>query len=184
MDKPLALSDIEETTRPKVYRQQYGHKEFIDGVKIVTLKHAVGEEGDFSELMRLDAKGEPAEFPGFRLAQVNYSTQFPGSIKAWHMHMRQDELWYVPEEAHLLAGLWDVRKSSKTRDMTNKVAMGGSSHRLLYIPRGVAHGAANFSKKQSIIIYFVSEQFNKENPDEYRIPWNALGADFWTPERD
>lgn len=184
MDKPLTLNDVEEKIRPRVYRQEYGHKELIDGVKVVTLKHAVGEEGDFSELMRLDAKGESAEFPGFRLAQMNYSTQFPGSVKAWHMHLAQDEIWYVPEDAHLLVGLWDIRKDSKTRGMTNKIAMGGSSHRLLHIPRGVAHGAANVSKKQGIVMYFVTQQFDKENPDEYRIPWDALGADFWRPERD
>lgn len=184
MNKPLTLSDIDEKFRTRVYTQDYSPKQFIDGVQVIQLKHAVGEEGDFSELMRLNERGESELFPGFHLTQINYSTQFPGSVKAWHMHLRQDEIWYVPEEAHLVAGLWDLRKDSKTRGMTNKIALGGSSHRMLYIPRGVAHGAANFSKKLGIILYFVTEHFNKEKPDEHRIPWDAFGAEFWKPERD
>ncbi len=100
------------------------------------------------------------------------------------MHLKQDELWYVPEESQLIAGLWDLRKDSKTRGMTNRVVLGKSTHRLLYIPRGVAHGSVNFSQNLGIIMYFMNGQFDKKNPDEHRIPWDALGADFWKPERD
>lgn len=180
----MTLDDIDEKIRSKVYTQDYSPKQFIDGVKVVALKHAVGEEGDFSELLRLNEKGESELFPGFHLAQINYSTQFPGSIKAWHMHLSQDEIWYVPEGAFLLAGLWDLRKDSKTYGIANRIVLGGSSHRMVYIPRGVAHGAANFSKKLGVILYFVTEHFNKEKPDEQRLAWDSLGADFWKPERD
>ena len=169
---------------PKIYTEDYSPKELINGVKVIQLKRAVGEEGDFSELMRFDGKGESETFSGFHIAQLNYSTQFPGSIKAWHMHLDQDEIWYVPQHSQLLAGLWDIRKDSKTKGMTNRVTLGGGSNKMLYIPRGVAHGAVNFSKKLGIILYFVTEHFNKEKPDEHRIAWDALGSDFWKPERD
>lgn len=180
----MTLDDIDESVRSKVYTQDYSPKQMIDGVKVIQLKHAVGEEGDFSELMRLNEKGEFDQIPGFSVQQINRSTQFPGSTKAWHMHLKQDELWYVPEESHLMAGLWDLRKDSKTRGMTNRIVLGGSTHRLLYIPRGVAHGSVNFSKDLGIIIYFMNGHFDKEKPDEHRIPWDSLGADFWKPERD
>lgn len=180
----MTLDDIDEKIRPKVYTQDYSPKILIDGVKIIQLKHAVGEEGDFSELMRLNEKGEFNEIPGFSVRQINRSTQFPNSIKAWHMHLKQDELWYVPEESQLLAGLWDIRKNSKTHGITNRIVLGETTHRMLYIPRGVAHGSANFSTNQGIIIYFMNGQFDIKHPDEHRIPWDSLGADFWKPERD
>lgn len=180
----MTLDDIDENIRPNVYAQDYSPKELIDGVKVIQLKHIVGEEGDFCELLRLNEKGEFGEIPGFSVRQINRSTQLTGSIKAWHMHLLQDELWYVPEESQLLAGLWDVRKDSKTHEMTNRIVLGASTHRLLYIPRGVAHGSANFSKELGIIIYFMNGQFDSKHPDEHRIPWDTLGADFWKPERD
>lgn len=180
----MTLDDIDEKIRSKVYTQDYSPKALIDGVKVIQLKHAVGEEGDFSELLRLNEKGEVDEIPGFSVHQINRSTQFPNSIKAWHMHFKQDELWYVPEESHLLAGLWDLRKASKSHGMMNRIVLGGSTHRLLYIPKGVAHGSANFSKNLGVIIYFMNGQFNKDNPDEQRLPWDSVGAEFWKPERD
>lgn len=184
MDKPLTLDDVDETVRPKVYTQNYSSKEAIDGVKIIQLKTIVGEEGDFTELMRLDKNGGFEQLSGFHVGQINRSTQFSGSVKAWHMHLEQDELWYVPEESHLVAGLWDVRKGSKTFGKTARIILGASTHRLLYIPRGVAHGSANFSTNPGTIIYFMNGHFNREKPDEHRIPWDSLGADFWKPERD
>jgi dTDP-4-dehydrorhamnose 3,5-epimerase-like enzyme len=45
----------------------------------------------------------------------------------------------------------------------------------------VAHGLVNISKKESNMLYFVNQQFNIEDPDEYRLPWDTLGEDFWTP---
>lgn len=184
MDKPLTLEDIDEKTRPKVYVQEYNKKTLIDGVKIFTINHVLAEEGDFAEMMRINERGEAEGVPGFFVRQINRSTQFPGSIKAWHLHLKQDEIWYVPEESQLLAGLWDVRKDSKTRGMTNRFVLGASTHQFLHIPRGVAHGSVNFSNETGIIIYFVNNQFDKDNPDENRIPWDVLGADFWKPERD
>lgn len=180
----MTIDDIDESVRSKVYTQDYSPKTLIDGVKVIQLKHAVGEDGDFIELMRFTKDGKTELFPGFQLAQINYSTQFPESVKAWHMHLKQDEIWFVPEQSRLLAGLWDLRKDSKTKGVTNRIALGGSSNRALYIPRGVAHGSVNFSKDLGIIMYFTNSHFDKENPDEHRIPWDSLGADFWKPERD
>lgn len=184
MDTPLTFEDIDEKVRPAVYTQDYSSQPLIEGVKLVELKNTDGEEGGFSELMRLNKSWECEQLSGFRVAQINRSSQFPGSIKAWHLHLAQDELWYVPQESHLLAGLWDIRKGSKTLGKTNRVVLGGSTDRLLYIPRGVAHGSVNFSNNLGIIIYFMNSQFDIKNPDERRIPWDTLGADFWKPERD
>lgn len=180
----MTLDDIDQSVRGKVYTQDYSSKQFIDGVKIIQLKHAVGEEGDFSEILRLNEKGEVGQIPDFYVRQINRSTQFPNSIKAWHIHLKQDELWYVPEESHLMAGLWDIRKDSKTHGVTNRIVLGKSTHRLLYIPRGVAHGSVNFSGNLGIIMYFMNGHFDKEKPDEHRLPWDSLGSDFWKPERD
>ena len=184
MATPLTMEDVDPNIRSKVYTQAYEPKKTIEGVQIVTLKSMSGEDSDFTELMRGNAQGESENFPGFHVAQINRSTQIPGSIKAWHLHLAQDEVWYVTDEGRLLTGLWDVRKGSPTFGVTMRVPMGASTHKMVYIPRGVAHGSINLTNVTSTILYFMNGQFNKEKPDEHRISWDAQGADFWQVQRD
>lgn len=184
MNAPLTLEEIDATIKSKVYTQSYSTKPTIDGVKIVELKEMSGEDSDFSELMRISPSGESTQFPGFHIQQINRSTQIPGSIKAWHLHLIQDEVWYVPDESRLLTGLWDVRENSPTKGATMRIPMGAGTRRMICIPHGIAHGSANLTTETSVIIYFMNNQFDIKNPDEHRIPWDSLGAEFWKPQRD
>ncbi len=184
MSAPLTDESIDNKVRNTVYVQDYSAKPKIDGVVILTIKNFVGENGDFSELLRLNDEGESEQIPGFRPRQINRSKQYNKAIKAWHLHYRQDEIWYVPPDEHLLLGLWDVREGSATKDTTQKIPLGGGNSIAVYIPRGVAHGAVNFSGKKTNVYYFVNNQFDPANPDEQRLPWDARGADFWLAQRD
>lgn len=181
-----ALTDdaIDQTLRDKVYEQDYSPKPAIDGVKVLKFKNFVGENGDFTELMRLNQSGESEMLPGFKPRQINRSKQYDKAIKAWHLHYNQDEIWYVPPDEHLLLGLWDVREGSKTKGILQKIPLGGGNSIAVYIPRGVAHGAANFSGKKANVYYFVNNQFNPEHPDEHRLPWDAAGAEFWEAPKE
>lgn len=175
-------------TNPAVSHEYYvqtygGGKTTIDGVKQLPLKTWLTEDGDFGEILRLTEQGEMADFPGFKPRQINRSQLLPNTVKAWHFHFNQDEVWYVPAGTQLLVGLWDIRANSSTKDQTQRIVLGGAAPSLLYIPKGVAHGAANFSGQPVALFYFVSQQFNPDQPDENRVPWNAL-PDFWQPERD
>lgn len=184
MNDPLSDEAIAADLRPKVFVQDYSPKPTIDGIKIIHLKNYVGENGDFCELMRLDAKGEWELLPGFTPRQINRSKQYTKAVKAWHLHYNQDEVWYVPPDEHLLLGLWDVREGSSTKGVLQKIPTGGGNSIAVYIPRGVAHGAANFSGKKANVFYFVSNVFDPANPDEHRLPWDAAGAEFWEAPKE
>jgi dTDP-4-dehydrorhamnose 3,5-epimerase len=173
-----------ETAKNALYTQDYGPKSMIEGVKLFPLKNMVGEDGDFAEVLRFSQNGALELVPEFTIAQINHSTQFPGAVKAWHVHFKQNEIWFIPPQSHFLVGLWDVRQDSATADVTMRVPMGGGGAKLLFIPKGVAHGAINHSKETATIIYFVDQTFNSEDPDEHRIPWDTKGADFWDAQRD
>lgn len=180
----LTPHDIDEQIKPKVYPQDYSKKDEIEGVKIIPLVHFPSEEGDFGEIIRLDSNGELENLPGFKVAQINRTRLFAGTVKAWHMHLKQDEIWYLPPNYDLFVGLWDVRKNSPTRGALSRLVLGGGKSALLFIPRGVAHGSANFTPTDTTLFYIVNEKFNLKNPDELRIPWDAAGSDFWKPKRD
>lgn len=178
------FANLDESVSQKVYTQSYSPKPIIEGVKIIPLEKHLAEDGDFAEIIRLDEKGELEKVSGFKLAQANRTRLNPGSLKAWHLHLDQDEIWYVIPTGLLFVGLWDVRKDSSTNGKTMRVVLGGGKSSLLFIPGGVAHGSANFSSDDVHLLYFVNKHFDPAKPDEHRIPWDSKGANFWTPQRD
>lgn len=179
----LTLDDIDEKSRGQIYVQDYSAKPTIDGVKIIPIKNFVGEDGDFSEIIRL-SEGSIEGIEDMKVGQVNRSRLLPNAIKGWHLHFEQEDIFYLPPSDSLLVGLWDLRKSSGTNGTSMKITLGAGQSSLLYIPRGVAHGMTNISGEPIDLFYFVSNQFDPKNPDERRLPWDSLGADFWTPSRD
>lgn len=177
---PFVMPELREV----VYTQSYAAKPSIQDVKVISLKAFTAEEGDFAEIMRLTDQGEVEAMPGFHIRQINRTRVVPGAIKAWHVHEYQDELWYVPPRFQLTVGVWDVRSGSNTAGTATKFVLGGGLSQLLYLPKGVAHGMINHSAEPVEMFYFMNQQFNPQQPDEHRIHWDHLGAEFWQPERD
>lgn len=180
----MDIIEIDDTIKPSVYTQDYTPKIQIEGIKIIPIKCSVGDEGDFSEIIRLNPDGEIETLPGFKLAQVNRTHLFAGSIKAWHVHQKQNEIWYVPPQFQIMVGLWDLRKDSPTLNKTVRINLGGGASHMILIPRGVAHGSAVFGDQAVNMYYFVDQHFNINDPDEKRVRWDFLGKEFWQPERD
>jgi dTDP-4-dehydrorhamnose 3,5-epimerase len=152
-----------------IYTQRYELSDMLDGVKFIDLKLHSDDGGYFLELLRLE------QYP---VKQVNYSLVMPGAIKAWHLHYKQSDIWFVPPGNRLLVGLRDCRIDSDTSCDTMRFIM-GDAPKLLIIPPGVAHGCANVGSTPSSLIYFVTETFDIENPDEQRLEWDFFGDDFW-----
>lgn len=181
MNKQLSLNDISQELREKVSSQAY-QTTMIDGVKIFNLNEHITEDGSFTEIVRIQENGSLSLIPEMKITQINRSVMLPSSVKAWHFHYNQDEVWNVSSSSHLLVGLWDIREQSATKHVSIKIPL--TSTRLIFIPRGVAHGAANRSGTNAEILYFVSNQYNKEQPDEQRLPWDSLGKEFWEAKKE
>lgn len=180
----IAISDILPSVKRKIYIQDYTPQTQIVGVKTYRLKNIVLDDGDFNELMRFGEGGELDYFPEFKIKQINRTQLIPGSVKAWHLHYKQDEIWYVSPADHLLVGLWDVRKKSKSKDTVMRFVLGGGHSQLLYIPRGVAHGSSVVVNKPIELYVFLNRQFDIKKPDERRINWDAKGKEFWETQKD
>jgi len=183
-NKPLSLEDLAPKYRNLAERQKYEKKIEIEDVRILEAKHFITEDGTFSEIVRLKEGGELEieGIPSFALRQVNYSEAIPGTTKAWHFHLKQDEIWYVESRGRLIVGLLDLRENSETKGEVMRLILGGGRARLLYIPRGVAHGLANRSQKTVGMVYLVNKQF--DGTDEWRLPPDTkVGNDFWEIQR-
>jgi|SRR5579872_3784935 len=176
---PLTKSDIAKEYQHFMFAQDYSKKPSIDGVQLAEIKVFTGEDGDFSELARFTPEGKLEAFPEFTVRQVSRSKVMPGSVKAWHFHLKQNEVQTVLPEDKLIIGLWDLREKSPTKGMTMRLAFGGGKAHWVYIPKGVAHGYMNPFEKSATVLYMTSEQFNMQEPDEMRMPWDSMGEKFW-----
>jgi dTDP-4-dehydrorhamnose 3,5-epimerase len=172
--------DLSDAAKRAFSLQDYAPAPEIEGVRIAELRRFVDDGGSFIELGRL-SDGLHGAFPGFAVKQINYSEMEPGAIKAFHLHHRQTDVWFVPPGDKMLLVLLDVRAPSRTRDVCRRMVLGDGTSRLIAIPPGVAHGVRNLAATRGRIIYFVDTQFSPapEACDEGRLPWDFAGAEVW-----
>jgi dTDP-4-dehydrorhamnose 3,5-epimerase len=178
-----------EDARKRLARQSYAPRLPIPGVALSEVSVARSADGLFAEIARVDGEGAVQGIEDFRPVQWNWSLLQPGAVKAWHLHFNQDDLFIVPPDATLLVGLVDLRRdvqpSAEARSTPQSYVLGaGRCHRLL-IPRGVAHGVANLGTEPQALLYAVNAFFtaDPERSDEWRLPWNHFGAEFWSMGR-
>ena len=176
--------ELSDSARKAFAFQDYGGVPAIAGVEVKDLKRFHDDGGNFTELGRISG-GLHADFPGFELRQVNYSEMEPGAIKAFHLHRRQTDVWFVPPADKMLLVLLDVRAGSATENACRRLVLGDGASRLVRIPPGVAHGVRNLAAARGRIIYFVDVQFSPDPAqcDEGRLPWDFAGAEIWDTVR-
>jgi dTDP-4-dehydrorhamnose 3,5-epimerase len=165
--------------------QTYAPRPTIDGVHITELKRHDDDGGSMTELARL-ADGMPQTMPGFTVRQINFSEIAPGTIKAFHVHAHQTDVWFVPPIDRVLIVLADVRRGSRTEGATMRFMLGNGASRVVRIPPGVAHGAKNLAPDTTGHIIYLTDLHFSPDPaecDEGRLPWDYLGADVWDVTR-
>jgi dTDP-4-dehydrorhamnose 3,5-epimerase len=149
----------------------------IQGVVTKKLVRHCDDRGFFMEILRDDDELLS------RFGQASLSMSYPGVIKAFHYHERQDDLWFFPV-GNAQVVLYDLREDSPSKGETNVFYMGETNPMLLLIPKGVAHGYRVLGSKPVIITYYTTESYRPEAPDEKRLDWNdpMIGFD-WTTKR-
>lgn len=176
----LRPEDLVEAARG-LARQSYASQPPLAGVVLGELPVFRSPDGLFAELARLDGDRQVDGVPGFRPVQWNWSLLEPGAVKAWHLHLAQDDLWIVPPDSTLLVGLADLRRDSPTAGQLRRLTLGAGRCQRLLIPRGVAHGVANLTGRPQSLLYLVNRFFSPDpaETDEWRLPWDRFGAAFW-----
>ena len=112
-----------------------------------------------------------------RFGQSTFTVSYPGTIKAFHWHKNQDDLWFVATGKALVV-LYDKREDSPTYKETQIIEMGEDNYKLVVIPTGVVHGYKVVSKEPVLMFYHTTESYNPKNPDEQRIPFDDPEINF------
>jgi dTDP-4-dehydrorhamnose 3,5-epimerase len=96
---------------------------------------------------------------------VNY----PGTIKAFHYHLHQQDCW-TPALGMLQVALADLREGSPTFGKRNTLYVGALRPWRILIPAGVAHGYKVIGTGPSMLIYMTDRFYDPR--DEGRLPYN------------
>ncbi len=144
----------------------------IQGVELKSLVTHADERGFFRELIRVN---DPIFEEGF--GQWSHTKTFAGAAKAWHVHRRQVDWWYVAIGTIRVA-LYDTRADSPTHGRLEEFFMGEEQGpQVLKIPPGVAHGY-RVLEGPAHLFYITSRVYDPS--DEGRIPHDdpTIGYDW------
>lgn len=135
---------------------------FIDGVRTKQLRVIPDERGYLMEMLRCDDE------MFVRFGQVYLTVAFPGVVKGWHYHKRQDDIFVVIKGMIKLV-LYDQRGDSSTCKLINELFIGERNPILVTIPAGVVHGFKGIGVEPAYLINLPTEPYDYSNPDEFRI---------------
>jgi len=138
----------------------------ISGAQVKSLRVIPDERGRLMEILRCD----DSIFEKF--GQVYLTTTFPGVVKAWHYHKKQDDNITVVKGMLKLV-LYDNREESPTRGEINEFFIGEQNPVLVHVPKRILHGWKCVGHEEAMVINCVTEPYNREHPDEHRLPYDS-----------
>jgi dTDP-4-dehydrorhamnose 3,5-epimerase len=141
--------------------------DLIDGVRIQPFDLWPDDRGYFLEVIRM-RQGLAANFAP-DTTQVSAAVSYPGTIKAFHFHQHQTDLW-VPMSGTFQVTLVDLRPESRTFGVKNTLYVGALRPWQILIPPGVGHGYKVVGETSGVLVYVTNQIYNPR--DEGRIAYN------------
>lgn len=139
-----------------------GRNELILGVRIRRLPSFPDERGALTEILRSD---DP-ECEGF--GQLYMTTTYPGVVKGWHLHERQnDMICCLSGELKLV--LFDAREGSPTQGVVNEIFLGDCNRLLVKVPVGIFHGWKCIGGQAALVLNIPDKVYDYDAPDERRL---------------
>jgi dTDP-4-dehydrorhamnose 3,5-epimerase len=131
------------------------------------LRRFEDDRGWFSEILRASALPKP-------IRQVNLSRSRAGVIRGLHFHERgQDDLFAC------LEGMVRVVVLDRETGEVFTEDIGDENPVALYVPGTLAHGYESLT--DCLFCYFVTEEYDADDPDEHGVPWNdPRVVDLWS----
>ena len=153
--------------------------QLIEGVKAGPVTLWPDDRGCFLELARLGtglAKGFTSDS-----TQVSAACSYPGTVKAFHYHVLQTDLW-VPCRGMLQVALCDLRRDSPSFGRRNTLYIGELRPWRLLVPPGVAHGYKVIGESSAVLVYLTDRHYSPA--DEGRLPHDSRGIAYdWETQR-
>lgn len=161
----LALLHCERGIGSLIARPDSG--ELIDGVLVQPFPVWADDRGYFLEILRA-GQGLAAGFPP-DTSQVSCAVGYPGTIKAFHYHRFQADLW-APAAGMLQVALVDFRRASPTFGRRNTLYVGALRPWQVLVPPGVGHGYKVLGVDPAVLVYVTNRFYDPA--DEGRLAYD------------
>ena len=104
-----------------------------------------------------------------RIAQVYHvHDPRPDTVRAFHAHERLHDWFHIAYGSAIFC-LVDNREESRTYRTPLRLVLTHRKPQLLVVPPGVYHGWMSL-EPNTIMTSVASEEYNREQPDEHRVP--------------
>lgn len=143
----------------------------IKDVKLVKLETHVDDRGYLIEILRASDE----HFTKYGQVYI-VGDPVRGVIRAWHKHEILWD-WFFISHGSAKFTLRDDRPDSPTYEEMNTFILGERNPALLVVPPGVFHGWMSL-EGDTQLISTASEVYNRENPDEVRVPPDSFGYEW------
>ena len=110
--------------------------------------------------------------------QLNVSSMHPNIIKAWRKHEVQIDCW-IPIRGTLKCAVYNPDLNELWH-----WNIGEKNPAILFIPSGCWHGCATVGNEAATLLYYVTEEYDVENPDEERCSWDSHIKNNWCNSDD
>lgn len=138
----------------------------IQDVVLKKLRVIADERGYLMEMMRVDD-----EFFD-KFGQVYMTAVYPDVVKGWHYHKLQTD-YMACVSGMIKLVLFDARIDSPTYRQVNEFFIGERNPALVKIPPMIYHGFKGIATGPALIVNTVTEPYNYEKPDEFRVEWDS-----------
>ena len=148
----------------------------IEGLDVIELNTNEDDRGYLIEIARRsDDPEKHAVVDRFGQVYVSVSPS-RGTIRAFHKHLEMWDWFFVGFGVAKFV-LVDDRENSPTFENQMTVILSARIPRLLVLPPGIQHGWMALEDNTQLICT-TSHPYNRESPDEVRIPADSYG-DVW-----
>tara|TARA_B100000401_G_C52805284_1_gene720813 strand:- start:2068 stop:2517 length:450 start_codon:yes stop_codon:yes gene_type:complete len=141
----------------------------IDGIIIKDLKKIADERGAIFHML----KKSDTNFSKF--GEIYFATAYPGVIKGWHLHTKQEQNYAVIKGMIKLV-LYDDRQDSKTKGELMELFLGDHNYKIVKIPPGIINGWKNIGTKEAILancsdLEHEKDEMKRIDPFSNKIPY-------------
>jgi dTDP-4-dehydrorhamnose 3,5-epimerase-like enzyme len=106
----------------------------------------------------------PEHVPAGGFGEVYVFTGSPGSVKGNHYHIRKTE-WFC-----VIVGEGELILCDRESQQRESTRLSGDRPTVITIPAGVAHAVRNVGEVELVVLAYITEPYNPEDPDTYRFP--------------
>ncbi|MBI2589454.1 dTDP-4-dehydrorhamnose 3,5-epimerase family protein [Candidatus Berkelbacteria bacterium] len=143
----------------------------IDDVKVVDLTMHLDDRGYLYEIIH---RTDPYIAKFGQVYLVGNMTR--GTIRAFHKHEKLWDYFCIVHGSAKFA-LVDDRPDSSTYGNIRTIVLNSKKPQMIVVPPGVHHGWMGL-EDDTILVSVGSEVYNKDNPDEERVPFDSFGYDW------